>query len=80
MPAWLTLMIIVLVSLAFFADFRRTSADEIPDLTGRDELPGTASGALLRPNVRDTSQNGHPASVPRPLPARRAGRDVRKHR
>ena len=80
MPAWLTVMIIVLVSLGLFADLRRNSGDEIADLTGRDEVPGPASGVLLRPNVRDTSQNGHPASVPRPLPARRAGQDVRKRR
>jgi hypothetical protein len=78
MPAWLTLMIIVLVSLAVFADLRRSDTDDASAASEHEEL-STAPGAVLRPNVRDTTHNGHPSGVPRPLPAaRRTGRDVRK--
>jgi len=80
MPAWLSLMIIVLVSVTLFADHRRNSVAELADVAEHEELPNAVPDTLLRPNVRDGSQNGHPGSVPRPLPVRRTGRDVRKHR
>jgi hypothetical protein len=38
------------------------------------------SDPLFRPNVRGGRQNGHPGSIARPLPARRAGQDVWKRR
>ena len=81
MSPWLSLMIIVLVAVALFADNRRNSIDELPDVAGHDELPSTAFDSALRPNVRAVHENGHhPTSVPRPLPARRAGRSARKPR
>ncbi len=80
MPNWLTLMIIVLVGVALFADLRRHQADELDDVAGRDELSTTTPDLLLRPNVRDVLENGHRGTVPRPLSVRRAGQDVRKHR
>lgn len=80
MPSWLTLMIIVLVALALFADLRRSSAEELTDVAGREKLPRTTPDLLLRPNVRDVLENGHRGTVPRPLPVPRAGQDVRKHR
>jgi len=80
MPTWLSLMIIVLVSVALFADHRRNGVDELSDVAAHEGLANAASDPPLRPNVRDGRQNGHPGSVPRPLPARRAGQDVRKHR
>ncbi|MGH3137569.1 MAG: hypothetical protein ACRDPV_13875 [Gaiellaceae bacterium] len=80
MSPWLTLIIIVLVSVAIFADHRRNSVDEFTDVSGHEEIPGTASDSLVRPNVRDGLQNGHPGSIPRPLSTRRAGQDVRKGR
>ena len=80
MPTWLSLMIIVLVSVALFADHRRNRVDEPVDLSWDDEFPYAASDPLFRPNVRDGSQNGHPGSIARPLPARRAAPDVRKRR
>jgi hypothetical protein len=76
MPNWLTLMIIVLVGVALFADLRRNDADVV----GSEELPKTTPDQLLRPNVRDVLENGHRGTVPRPLSVRRAGQDVRKHR
>jgi len=80
MPTWLSLMIIVLVSVALFADHRRNRVDEPVDVSWDDEFPNAASDPLFRPNVRDGSQNGHPGSIARPLPARRAAPDVRKRR
>ena len=73
-------MIIVLVSVALFADHRRNSVEELTDVAGHEALPTAAPDQLLRPNVRDGAQNGHPGTVPRPLTVRRAGQDVRKHR
>jgi hypothetical protein len=75
MPNWLTLMIIVLVGVALFADLRRNDADVV----GSEELPKTTPNQPLRPNVRDVLENGHRGTVPRPLSVRRAGQDVRKH-
>jgi hypothetical protein len=80
MPNWLTLMIIVLVGVALFADLRRSDGGELADAAGREELPKTTPDPLLRPNVRDVLENGHRGTVPRPLSVRRAGQDVRKHR
>ena len=84
MPTWLSLMIIVLVSVALFADHRRNRVDEPVDepvaVSWDDELPYAASDPLFRPKVRGGSQNGHPGSIARPLPARRAGPDVWKRR
>lgn len=77
MPTWLTLMIIVLVAVALFADLRRNSVD---DVAGADELPKMRPDLMLRPNVRDVLENGHRGAVPRPLNVRRSGQDVRKHR
>jgi hypothetical protein len=76
MPNWLTLMIIVLVGVALFADLRRNDADVV----GSEELPKTTPDQLLRPNVRDVLENGHRGTVPRPLSVRRTGQDARKHR
>ena len=77
MPSWLTLMIIVLVGVALFADLRRSGADELADV-GREELPRTTPDPLLRPNVRDVLENGHRGAVPRQVNVRRSGQDVRK--
>ena len=79
MPNWLTLMIIVFVGVALFADLRRHQADELGEVAGRDELSTTTPDLLLRPNVRDVLENGHRGTVPRPLSVRRAGQDARKH-
>jgi len=79
MPSWLTLMIIVLVGVALFADLRRNDADELADVVGRKELPTITPDPLVRPNVRDVLENGHRGTVPRPLYPRRVGQDVRKH-
>ena len=79
MPTWLLLAIMVLVSVALFADHRR-NRDEPADVAWHDELPEPVSDPLFRPNVRDGSHNGHPGSIARPLPARRAGRVVWKRR
>jgi hypothetical protein len=79
MPTWLSLMIIVLVSVALFADHRRNRVERSPDMTWDDEFPIAALDPLFRPNVRGGSLNGHPAGVARPFP-RRAGQDVRKRR
>ncbi|MCI0634071.1 MAG: hypothetical protein L0206_09185 [Actinobacteria bacterium] len=75
MSSWLTLMIIVLVGVALFADLRRNDTEPLTE-----ELPKTTPDLLLRPNVRDVLENGHRGTVPRPLSVRRAGQDVRKHR
>lgn len=80
MPTWLSLMIIVLVSVALFADLRRNRVEELTDVAGHDALPKAGPDPLLRPNVRDLGQNGHQGTVPRPLSVRRSGQDVRKHR
>jgi len=80
MPTWIPLMIIVLVSVALFADGRRNGVDGPLDMTGYEEFPNAASDPMFRPNVRDGHQNGHLGSVPRPLSVRRAERDVRKNR
>jgi len=82
MPTWLSLMIIVLVSVALFADHRRNSADDYADITSNRDVTNAVPDPPLRPNVRDGRQNGHPGGVHRPRPVRRAGRDVRnrKHR
>lgn len=80
MPTWLSLMIIVLVSVALFADHRRNSAGDHSDIAWNGETTTAVSDPVLRPNVRTGSQNGHPGGVRRPLPVRRAGRDVRKRR
>ena len=80
MPSWLTLMIIVLVGVALFADLRRNDADELADVVGRKEHPRITPDPLVRPNVRDVRENGHRGTVPRPLSTRRAGQDVRKLR
>jgi hypothetical protein len=80
MPAWLTLMIIVLVAIALFADHRRSSLEDMSHTAGHEKLPSPTPDSLIRPNVRDGNQNGHPASVPRPLTSRRAARGVRKQR
>jgi hypothetical protein len=79
MPNWLTLMIIVLVGVALFADLRRNEADELADVVGSDERPKTTPDLPLRPNVRDVLENGHRGTVPRPRSVRRTGQDVRKH-
>jgi hypothetical protein len=76
MPNWLTLMIIVLVGVALFADLRRNEADELADVVGSDKK--ATPDLLLRPNVRDVLENGHRGTVPRPRSVRRAGQDVRK--
>jgi hypothetical protein len=73
-------MIIVLVSVALFADHRRNSVDDYADVARNEDLTNAVPDSLLRPNVRDGTQNGHPGGVHRPLPVRRVGRDVRKHR
>lgn len=80
MPSWLILMIIVFVAVALFADLRRSDADELTDVAGREKLPKSMQNPLVRPNVRDVLENGHRGTVPRPLSVRRAGQDVRKHR
>lgn len=80
MPSWLILMIIVFVAVALFADLRRSDADELADVAGREKLPKSMQNPLVRPNVRDVLENGHRGTVPRPLSVRRAGQDVRKHR
>jgi len=80
MPTWLSLMIIVLVSVALFADHRRNSVDDFADVASEPDVTTALPDSLLRPNVRDGAQNGHPGTVHRPLPVRRADRDVRKHR
>ena len=80
MPNWLTLMIIVLVGVALFADLRRNDAADLADVVGSDESPKTTPDQLLRPNVRDVLENGHRGTVRGPLSVRRAGQDVRKHR
>lgn len=80
MPNWLTLMIIVLVGVALFADLRRSKADELVDVVGRNEFPKTTPDTLLRPNVRDVLEHGHRGTVPRPRSTRRAGQDIRKNR
>ena len=80
MPTWLSLMVIVLVSVALFADHRRNRVAKPADLAWHEELPELVSDPLFRPNVRGGRQNGHPGSIARPLPARRAGRDVWKRR
>ena len=80
MPTWLSLMIIVLVSVALFADHRRNSVADHADAAWNEDFATAVPDSLFRPNVRDGRQNGHPGSVSRPLPVRRAGRDVRKHR
>lgn len=80
MPPWLSLMIIVLVAVALFADHLRTRVDASSGGSWYDEISSAPIDELLRPNVRDGRQNGHLGSVPRPLSVRRAGQGVRKHR
>lgn len=80
MSPWLSLMIMVLVSVALFADHRRNRVDKSADWSWHEEHPEPVSDPLFRPNVRHVRQNGHPGSVPRPLAVRRAGQDARKHR
>jgi hypothetical protein len=71
-------MIMVLVSVALFADHLRNRVDKPADMSWHDELPDRVSDPLFRPNVRDGLQNGHPGTISRPLSTRRAGQDVRK--
>lgn len=80
MPTWLSLIIIVLVSVALFADHRRNTIVDHADVAWNEDTAKAVPDPLLRPNVRDGHQNGHPGTVHRPLPVRRAGRDVRKRR
>ena len=80
MPAWLSLMIIVLVAVALFADHLRTRVDAGSGRSWYDDVSSAPIDELLRPNVRDGRQNGHVGSVPRPLVAQRAGTRVRKLR
>ena len=48
MPSWLTLMIIVLVGVALFADLRRNDADELADVVGRRGTPDDHADPLVR--------------------------------
>ncbi len=79
MAPWLSLMIIVLVAVALFADHLRTRGEAG---SGRSWFDDVSSAPIdeLRPNVRDGRYNGHVGSVPRPLASRRGATDVRKRR
>jgi hypothetical protein len=81
MTNWLSLVIIVLVSVAFFGDLRRNSAEKLDDFAGRGDLNATPN-TQLRGYVRDVRRYGGPARVrpSRRFPVRKAGRDVRQHR
>jgi hypothetical protein len=77
----LLLVIIVLVSVAFFGDLRRNSAEKHDDFAGgwdRNASPNTQ----LRGYVRDVRRYGRPAVVrpSRSFPVRKAARDVKRHR
>lgn len=79
MPNWLSLLIIVLVSVAVFADLRRPSVEKPADLAGDKDLNATPDH---RGDVRGVGPYGRPASMrpSRGIPARRAGSDVSKRR
>jgi hypothetical protein len=81
MTNWLLLVIIVLVSVAFFGDLRRNSAEEFDDFAGRGDRNATPN-TQLRGNVRAVRGYRGPAGVrpSRRFPVRKAGRDVRQHR
>lgn len=80
MPTWLMFMMILLVAIALSLDLRRNSAEELTDVTGKDDAAKATPDQPIRPNVRDVLENGHRGAVPRPLNVRRSGQDVRKHR
>jgi len=80
MAPWLSLMIIVLVAIAVFADHRRSTADALSGRSWYDDTSNAPIHELLRPNVIDGRYNGHVGSVPRPLAARRSGARTRKLR
>ena len=65
MSTWLTVTVIVLISIALFADLRRESAQAPSDVLDRDDTRTPAPEPLVRPNVRDPRLDGHPALTPR---------------
>ena len=79
MPNWLSLLIIVLVSVAVFADLRRHSVEKPADLTGHKDLNATPDH---RGDVRGVGRYGRPAGMrpSRSLPVRKADSDVSKRR
>ena len=64
MPAWLSLLLIVLVSVALFGDMRRNEAEEAAEASGRSVAPPT----IRRP---ESPREGH---LPSRALHRRSGR------
>jgi len=83
MSTWLSLVIIVLVSVALFADLRRTGSEEHADFGGPEKLVHPTWEPPLPDDGRDLRQYGRPGSVRRSRslrPAPRTGRNVAKRR
>lgn len=76
MPAWLMLILIVVLSVALFADHRRNAADELTvDLDS-----GDVRRSPVRPKPRHSRVAGRPARAPqsRVLRVARYGRATRR--
>jgi hypothetical protein len=73
MSDWLTLAIIVLVSVAVFADHRRNVSAETTDVGEPDGGWVRPSEPIVRPNVRSARHSGS-TPLPRWPVSRRSGR------
>jgi len=79
MPAWLTLVIIVLLSVALFVDHRRNVVAELTDV-GEVDVGPTGRRAVTRPATRADRGNGRPAHTRRShtQPVRRGDRSSQR--
>jgi len=58
MPAWLMLVLIVLISVALFADHRRNAAHKLSEHGGPEAVRAPASKPLPRANARHPRTGG----------------------